>query len=169
MARGRSHFCGYLRSALLLLLGDEPEVRVRPRTCHHADSQGTRLVYYLVFTHGRANKWTCGRASGSIIVLKFQNSATFCIVALVMMLYYMAGACRASRFGVFSEFNQMSCSSFSPFFIRVSSSMQHLARIRAMCDCTEAKGNEVYLSRLTELGRTGGSKLKQPPILHERT
>nr|TKW15925.1 hypothetical protein SEVIR_5G265000v2 [Setaria viridis] len=85
--------------------------------CHQrADSQGTRLVYYLVFTHGRANKWTCGRASGSIIVLKFQNSATFCIVALVMMLYYMAGACRASRFGVFSEFNQMSCSSFSPFF-----------------------------------------------------
>jgi hypothetical protein len=61
------------------------------------------------------------------------------------------------EFAVFSEFNQMSCCSFSRFFL---SSRQVPTALRQ-------KGNEVYLSRLTGLGRTGDSKLKQPPILHE--
>ena len=37
-----------LRSALLLplLLADEPQVRVRPQPCHHADSQVSGRVWF---------------------------------------------------------------------------------------------------------------------------
>lgn len=40
VAGAPSRLCRPLPSALLLLLGDEPEVRVRPEPCHHADRQG---------------------------------------------------------------------------------------------------------------------------------
>jgi len=49
VAAAPSRLCRPLRSALLLLLGDEPEVRVRPEPCHHADSQAVRLVYTLQY------------------------------------------------------------------------------------------------------------------------
>jgi hypothetical protein len=119
VARARpGGFGGPLRSALLLLhhLADEPQVRVRPESCHGADGgQVSACVSFLACREQRS--------TGTGTALEFQSCAARCDV-------------KRSHSG--------------------------------SCKVTRTRQQQQYLSHLTGLGRTGGSRLKRPPIL-ERT